>query len=51
MSIIVPHYPRFMDRMQGQGQTDITLQQALYHNPRTEKLGAEIKAALASLGQ
>jgi hypothetical protein len=49
MSIIVPHYPRFMDRMQG--QTDITLQQDLYHNTRTEKLGAEIKAALASLGQ
>ena len=49
MSIVVPHYPRFMDRVQG--QTGITLQQALYHNPRTEKLGAEIKAALASLRQ
>jgi alpha-L-rhamnosidase len=49
MSIIVLNYPDFMDRMQG--QTEITLRQALYHNPRTERLGGRIEAALASLGQ
>jgi alpha-L-rhamnosidase len=49
MSIIVPSYPRFMDRMRG--QTEITLRQALNHNPRTEMLEARIEAALASLGQ
>jgi alpha-L-rhamnosidase len=49
MRIIVQHYPGFMDRMQG--QTKVTLQQAIDHNPRTRKLGAKIEAALASLGR
>jgi alpha-L-rhamnosidase len=49
MSIIVERSPNFIDRMRG--QTEITLRQALYANPRTEKLEAKIEAALAALGQ
>jgi alpha-L-rhamnosidase len=49
MEIVVPHDPMFMSRMRG--QTEVTLREALYHHPHTEKLGAEIEAALASLGQ
>jgi alpha-L-rhamnosidase len=49
MSIIVEHYPSFMERMKD--QTEVTLRQAICHNPRTVKLGARIEAALATLGQ
>jgi alpha-L-rhamnosidase len=47
--IILQHNPEFVDRLKG--QTEVTLRQAIYHNPRPEELGAKIKAALASLGQ
>jgi alpha-L-rhamnosidase len=49
MGIIVQHNPSFMERMRD--QTEVTLQQAIGHNPRTAKLGARIEAALAALGQ
>jgi len=49
LSIIPQHYPAFMARMQD--QTEVTLRQAIYSNPRTEKLGPQIDAALASLKQ
>ena len=49
MRIIAKRSPQFRERIEG--QTEITLQQAINGNPRTQKLGAEIEAALASLGQ
>jgi hypothetical protein len=49
MRIIAQHSPRYRERMEG--QTEITLRQAINGNPRTLKLGPKIEAALASLGQ
>jgi hypothetical protein len=49
LSIIPQHYPVFMARMQA--RAEVTLRHAIYSNPRTEKLGPQIDASLASLGQ
>ena len=47
MGVIVQHHPQFMQRMED--QTELTLRQALAHNPRTARLGPEIETVLASL--
>ena len=49
MRIIAKHSPQFKERLEG--QTNITLRQAINGNPRTLNLGPKIEAALASLGQ
>jgi hypothetical protein len=49
MEIVISHDPKFMSRVRD--QTEVTLREALYHHPRTRKLGAEVEAALAALGQ
>lgn len=48
-SIVTQHYPAFMERMQA--RAEVMLRQTIYSNPRTEKLGPQIDAALASLKQ
>jgi alpha-L-rhamnosidase len=49
MRIITQHSPQYRERLEG--QTEVTLRQALNGNPRTRKLRTKIEAALASLGQ
>lgn len=49
MRIIAQHSPQFRERVEG--QTEITLRQAVNANPRTLSLGAKIEAALTSLGK
>jgi len=49
MRIIARRSPQFKERLEG--QTNLTLRQAISGNPRTLKLGPKIEAALASLVQ
>lgn len=49
MGIIVQHNPEFVDRLKG--QTEVTLRQAIYHNPHGEELGAKIETALKPFTQ
>jgi alpha-L-rhamnosidase len=47
MKVIAEHNPEFADRMDG--QTEVTLRQAMLLNPNPDRLAARIEAALASV--